>query len=139
MAQCYCSTDGEAHEFVTYVGFYGAGFLFVVLVVVLTVVIERRKHRSKPQPGHIQVGQARSRAVRRGPSEAELRELREHMDASLAEFAKDFETMKSRRPTGRTPELSFGRPQLPQAPQPIFLPTPDGEWRRVGEGRVIQV
>lgn len=37
------STDGKEHQLVSYLGFYGGGAIFVLAVVMLTVLIQRRK------------------------------------------------------------------------------------------------
>jgi hypothetical protein len=119
----------------------------VLAVGVTGLGMQALRHRgqlaSQPKPGSIQVGKPRSRVVRRAPviTEADQRALEQAMNEGLKDFAQTMAEMEAATPkvSPRRPALSFGRPQIPEHPQPIFLTAPSGERHRIANGRVIQV
>ena len=131
------STDGSEHEFVTYLAFYGAGALFVLLVIVATIAIERRKHRAPAAPTGPTAIQLR------GGGGAYLHDLEfEGFETAISAERHEglhAERIRAEREEAPAAQLSFGRPHIPEHPQPIFLSTPIGEQHRIANGRVIQV
>ena len=128
------STDGSEHEFVTYLAFYGAGALFVLVVIAATVAIERRKRRPSPGPTAIRL---------RGGRGGSLHDL-EFDGFETALSAEDHEGLRvdrirASREEVQVPQLSFGRPDLLQHTQPIYLTGADGKQHKIANGRVIRV
>ena len=74
------STDGHGHEFVTYLAWYGAGAIFVIATVVLSIAIYKRREATESLETPHPCGEPRVRLKKLKNSAKHLKWELEHFD-----------------------------------------------------------